>query len=157
MDWNGFLIESLTGIWGMAKQMAVIIFPLLIFVEIIDELGILEKISNLFKNILKHLNLPKEASLPLIIGQAFGLLFGAGLILRATADNKFETKELMSIAVFFAICHAVFEDTLLFMAIGGNGFIILGTRLLLAVIITYLYGKYRTYEAKKQYKSKLSA
>lgn len=155
MDWNGFLHESLTGIWSMAKQMALIIFPLLIFVEIIDEVGILEKISNAFKNILKHLHLPKEASLPLIIGQAFGLLFGAGLILRATADNKFKTDELMSISIFFAICHAVFEDTLLFMAIGGNGVIILGTRLFMAIMITYLYGKYRSYKEDKQIKRHL--
>ncbi len=143
MDWNAFLLESLNGIWGMLKQLAFIIFPLLIFVEIIDKIGLLDKISNLFKNIFRYFNLPKEASLPLIVGQTFGLLFGAGLILRTTQENKLNAGELMSISVFFAICHAVFEDTLLFMAIGGNGAIILGTRLLLACIITFFYGKYR--------------
>jgi len=148
MDWNGFVFESLSGIWGMMKQLAFIIFPLLIFVEVIDEIGLLEKISALFKNTLKHINLPKEASLPLIIGQTFGLLFGAGLILRCTSENKFKTEELMSISIFFAICHAVFEDTLLFVAIGGNGIIILGTRLLLAVFITFIYGKYKTPKTK---------
>jgi len=143
MDWNGFILESLSGVWGMLKQLAIIIFPLLIFVEIIDKIGLLDKISDLFKNIFKFFNLPKEASLPLIVGQTFGLLFGAGLILRTTQENKLNGGELMSISIFFAICHAIFEDTLLFMAIGGNGALILGTRLLLASIITFSYGKYR--------------
>ncbi len=148
MNWNGFILESLSGVWGMLKQLAIIIFPLLIFVEIIDEIGVLDRISDLFNNIFKHFNLPKEASLPLIVGQTFGLLFGAGLILRSTRENKLSSGELMSISVFFAICHAVFEDTLLFMAIGGNGLIILGTRLFLAIIITIFYGKYRERDEK---------
>lgn len=142
MDWNGFFFESISGIWNMMRQLAIIIFPLLILIEIIDKIGLLDMISDLFKDILAYLNLPKEASLPIIVGQIFGLLFGASLILRSTSENEFNTKELMSISIFFAICHAVFEDTLLFMAIGGNGAIILGTRLIFAIIITYLYGKY---------------
>lgn len=151
MEWNAFINECFYGIIDMLKKLALIIFPLLIFVEVTDEIGLLKKISNLFKGFLKHFNLPPEAGLPLIISQTFGLLFGAGLILRSTKENKFKYGELMSISIFFAICHAVFEDTLLFTAIGGNGFIILGTRIILALLITYIYGRYRRNEqlAKK--------
>lgn len=144
MDWSMFFTESITGSFDIIKKLAMIIFPLFITIEIIDEIGLLEKISNIFKIFLRYLNLPKEAGLPILIAQTFGLLFGAGLIIRSTSE--FDQGDMMALAILFAICHAVFEDTLLFVAIGGNGFIILGTRIILAVLLTYIFGKYRYYK-----------
>ena len=143
MDWSAFANDAFFGVINMLKQLALIVFPLFIGVEIIDYFGILEKISKFFQRGLSYLELPREASLPLIIAQSFGLLYGAGLIIRATKEDNLSSGDLMSISVFFALCHAVFEDTLLFAAIGGNGFIILGMRLVLALISTYIYGIYR--------------
>lgn len=143
MNWSAFINDAFFGVLNMLKQLAVIVFPLFIGVEIIDHFGILEKISKFFQKGLSYLRLPREASLPLIIAQSFGLLYGAGLIIRATEEDNLSSGDLMSISVFFALCHAVFEDTLLFAAIGGNGLIILGVRLILALISTYLYGIYR--------------
>ncbi|ACL69585.1 nucleoside recognition domain-containing protein [Halothermothrix orenii] len=141
MDWNGFINEAVTGSVDMVIKIVMIIFPLFIGIEIIEEAGIIKKISKVFKSTLKHFELPETASLPIIVGQSFGLLYGAGLILRYVDDNNFTYKEVTTISVLFAVCHAVFEDTLLFVAIGGNGFIILGMRILLALGVTYLYGK----------------
>ncbi|MGM0548677.1 MAG: nucleoside recognition domain-containing protein [Bacillota bacterium] len=143
MDWNAFFYDSLLGIIGMVKQLALIVFPLFVGVEIIDHLGVLKKISRFFQKVLSIFELPKEASLPLIIAQAFGLLYGSGLIIQATKDDNLSLGDIRSISVFFALCHAVFEDTLLFAAIGGNAFIILAVRISLALISTYFYGIYR--------------
>ncbi len=151
MNWNDFLPEILNGSIGLIKQLAIVIFPLFVVIEITEEIGLLKKISNLFKKITRVFNLPKEASLPIIIGQTFGLIFGAGLLLRCTADDLLKPDELMSISILFAICHAVFEDTFLFVAIGGNGFIILGSRIILALIITFIYGKYRKNKGELSY------
>jgi hypothetical protein len=38
--------------------------------------------------------------------------------------------------LFLATCHAVVEDTLIFVVIGGNGWIMLGVRLLIAFGLT---------------------
>ena len=151
MDWTAFIQDSFLGSVDILKKMLFIIFPLFIGIEIIDHFGILEKISGLFEGVLKIFNLPKEASLPIIVAQSFGLLFGAGLILRATEENDLKQSELMTISIFFALCHAVFEDTLLFTAIGGNGAIILGSRILIAVFITYVYGQYIRRKAEQGY------
>lgn len=143
MDWSLFINDAFFGVFNTLKQLAVIVFPLFIGVEIIDHLGVLEKISQFFHKGLSHLELPDEASLPLIIAQIFGLLYGAGLIIRATDQENITSGDIMSISIFFALCHAVFEDTLLFAAIGGNAFIILSIRVILAFITTYFYGIYR--------------
>ena len=151
MDWTAFIQDSFFGSIDILKKMLFIIFPLFIGIEIIDHFGILEKISGLFEGVLKVFNLPKEASLPIIVAQSFGLLFGAGLILRATEENDLKQTELMTISIFFALCHAVFEDTLLFTAIGGNGAIILGTRILIAICVTYIYGQYVKKNTEQSY------
>ena len=142
MDWTAFFQDSFFGSIEILKKMIFIIFPLFIGIEVIDHFGILEKVSGMFEGVLSIFNLPREASMPIIASQSFGLLFGAGLILRATEENDLKQRELMTIAIFFALCHAVFEDTLLFTAIGGNGIIILGSRVLFAVVITYIYSQY---------------
>ncbi len=151
MEWSNFIPEIWNGSLGLMKQLAIVIFPLFIIIEITEEIGLLEVISKLFKKLLTIFNLPKEASLPIIIGQTFGLVFGAGLLLRCTTDDILKPDELMTISILFAICHAVFEDTFLFIAIGGNGLIILGSRIFLALIFTFLFGKYRKYRGEISY------
>ncbi|OCL26913.1 nucleoside recognition domain-containing protein [Orenia metallireducens] len=142
MDWTGFFSEVINGSLGMLKTVALILFPLLIGVEIVDDLGLLDKFSSLFAPILRNFKLPKDASLPLIVAQVFGITYGAGLIIRSVEEDRLSASELMTMAVFLMVCHAVVEDTLLFVAIGGNGLIMLGSRVVLAVFITYLYTRY---------------
>ncbi|WDC83666.1 hypothetical protein PL321_13860 [Caloramator sp. mosi_1] len=43
-------------------------------------------------------------------------------------------------AVFLGACHAIIEDTLIFVQIGANGWIIFIVRLVAAFIITYIFG-----------------
>lgn len=141
MEWSQFLSETLWGSLDMLKKLAFIIFPLLIVVEVADESGVLNKFSQLFDPILSKFKLSSEASLPLIVAQIFGLTYGAGVMIRSVEDDKLSQSDLKIMAVFLVICHAVIEDTLLFMALGGNGLIILGTRIVLAVSLTYIYAK----------------
>ncbi|WP_245547378.1 nucleoside recognition domain-containing protein [Halobacteroides halobius] len=126
----------------MLKKIALIIFPLLIGVEVADEIGILDRLAQLFNPILKYFKLPKEASIPLLVAQIFGLTYGAGVILRSVEEDQLSASDLMTLAIFLVICHAAIEDTLLFAALGANGLIILGMRVVLAIVITYLYAKY---------------
>lgn len=154
MNWIGFFHDSFFGVISMLKQMALIVFPLFIGVEIIDYYGVLEKVSGLFQGVLQYFQLPREASLPFIVSQSFGLLYGAGLIIRATEEDNLNSGELFSISIFFSLCHAVFEDTLIFAAMGGSGLIILSLRVFLAASITYFYGLYRK---KSTYKSSFNS
>jgi len=38
---------------------------------------------------------------------------------------------------FLSICEAIIEDTLIFVVIGANGFILIAFRFILAIILTY--------------------
>ncbi|WP_027338906.1 nucleoside recognition domain-containing protein [Halonatronum saccharophilum] len=142
MEWGLFFEEVFVGGFDMLTGIAIIIFPLLISVELAEDLGILDRISKLFTPFVKHFDLPKEAGLPLVVAQIFGLTYGAGVLLKIVDEDKLSSRELMIVGVFLAICHAVIEDTLLFIAIGGNWFIILTVRMLLALIVTLVYARY---------------
>ncbi|SJZ86453.1 nucleoside recognition domain-containing protein [Selenihalanaerobacter shriftii] len=141
MPWNQIINEIITGSIGTIKKLILIIFPLMLSLEIGKDLGILDKVSDLFAPVVKIFKLPAEMSLPLLVGQIFGLAYGAGVIIQTVEDEQVPKGKLLIMAVFLIVCHAVVEDTLLFVAIGGNGAIILGTRLILAVVITYFYSR----------------
>ena len=77
-------------------------------------------------------------------GLFLGLVYGAGVIIKAGREGNLDKKDLFLIALFLSSCHAVVEDTILFVAVGGNFFWILGTRLVVAVTVTaaaFLLGK----------------
>ena len=51
-------------------------------------------------------------------------------------------KDLLLLNVFLGICHSLFEDTFLFVAIGGVAWILFSSRLILAIGITYILGRW---------------
>lgn len=56
-------------------------------------------------------------------------------------EKRLPRRELFLMGLFLATCHAVVEDTLIFVAIGGNGWVILGVRIVIAVGMTALLAR----------------
>jgi hypothetical protein len=78
----------------------------------------------------------------MVVGIVLGIAYGAGILLKNVQEKKMNSKDIALTSYFLAVCHAVFEDTLLFVAVGANGFIIIGVRILLAVILISILNKY---------------
>ena len=74
--------------------------------------------------------------LALVAGLTLGIVYGAGVIIKAGREGNLSSRDLFLIALFLSTCHAVVEDTLLFVAVGGNFFWMLGTRLVIATLVT---------------------
>lgn len=130
------LTEGLLGSLALVKQVALIVFPLMLILEILKELKVMNRLGTYFEALLKPLGLSREAALPLITGTCFGLSYGAGVIIQSAREGRMTKAELYLLNVFLSINHAIFEDTLLFMAIGANGLLIFGTRFLVAILLT---------------------
>ena len=58
-----------------------------------------------------------------------------------SSKGNLDKKSLILVSIFLACCHAVFEDTLLFVAIGANGWMLLTIRVLTAFILTAVISK----------------
>jgi hypothetical protein len=90
--------------------------------------------TKLFKN--KNLS----ASFSIITGIILGITYGAGVLI--AEKDKLTKKELLFVGTFLMIAHSLIEDPLLFVLFGANFWILVGIRLVLAVIFSYLVVKF---------------
>ena len=141
MDFMAYLKESSLGSINSILNMAKIIIPLMIIMEILKDAKILEKISKKLKPIAKVFDISNEAVFPLVTGIIFGLAYGAGIIIESVKENDLRKKDLYVLIIFLIACHAIFEDTFIFGALGANLWLLFSTRLILAIIVAYFASK----------------
>jgi hypothetical protein len=128
---------SLLQVW----HLALIVVPLMVGMQILDDLKVLEKVAGQLGKVVRYLGISGQGAFPLVIGLTFGLAYGAGMIIHYARQGQMSRRELVLIITFLCINHSVFEDTLLFVAIGANGFLILLVRFAAAILITFLLNK----------------
>ncbi len=140
-DITTIISEGILGGLKSVLNIAIIVFPLMIVMEIAKDLNILDKISDFCKPLTKWMGVSKESAFPLAIGLVFGLAYGAGVIIQSAKEGNLDKRSLILISIFLVCCHAVVEDSLIFVAIGANGFFLLTVRLVTALILTVLISK----------------
>jgi hypothetical protein len=113
---------SLSSVWTIAR----IVMPLMIVLQLAKDYRVLDYLSRFLKPATDFLGMSKESGFPLLVGFFFGIAFGAGVIVQSAREGNLTKRDLVLLSVFLASCHAVIEDTLIFVAVGANGFIIFG-------------------------------
>lgn len=141
MDFMAYLKDSTMGSLNSVFSMAKIIIPLMIAMEILKDAEILEKISKRLKPISKLFDISNESVFPLLIGMVFGLVYGAGIIIESVEEENLGKKDLYIVMIFLVACHAIFEDTFIFAAVGANLWLLFFTRLIVALVIAYFLSK----------------
>lgn len=141
MDFMAYLKDSTMGSLNSVFSMAKIIIPLMIAMEILKDAEILEKISKKLKPIPKLFDISNESVFPLLIGMVFGLVYGAGIIIESVEEENLGKKDLYIVMIFLVACHAIFEDTFIFAAVGANLWLLFFTRLIVALVIAYFLSK----------------
>lgn len=120
-------------------QIALIIFPLMVGIQILKDLKIIDYLSRRLEPATKKLGLSSgKASVPLLAGLIFGLAYGAGIIIDSAKEEELSQKDLYLLSIFLIACHAVVEDTLLFVPLGINVLPLLLIRLFVAIVITII-------------------
>ncbi len=140
--WSEFIRTVLQGSFKSVFQMAVIIIPLMICLEVAKDMNVLDGMAGWLAPVMRFFRLSQKGAFPLLIGLIFGLAYGAGVILESVKNGDLTWRDLFLINVFLVLCHSVLEDTALFMAVGANGMIILAGRLILAVLVTYILSRW---------------
>src|SRR5699024_2206653 len=82
------------------------------------------------------LGMKENTSFTLVTGLVIGLAFGAGVMIQAVKEDGVEKKDMILALIFLVTCHAVIEDTVIFIPLGIPVLPLLGIRFLMAVIIT---------------------
>ena len=131
------LVGSLSSVWSIAK----VVIPLMIVMQVAKDYHWLDPLSRYLKPLTDFLGMSKESGFPLMVGLIFGLAYGAGVIVQSAKEGNLTQKDMVLLTVFLASCHAVFEDVLIFVAIGANGWLILASRIFAGLLVTYTVSK----------------
>lgn len=141
MDWSGFAREALLGVGNNLYIMAAIVIPVMVALELARDLQVLDRVAGRLAPVLGIFRLSREAAFPLLVGIIFGIAYGAGVLIDEARSGRLSWRDLFLINVFLSVCHAVVEDTALFMAVGADGLVILLGRFIAAVLITYMISR----------------
>jgi hypothetical protein len=131
------LLVALRDVFFLTLKLLMIILPLSIGYEFLKH-----KTKTLEKRQLAVLGISQRGFLPLFTGIIIGLTYGAGIIIHSIRTSDIGRREAFLILLFLSVCHAIIEDTLIFVVIGANGLVIVAFRFALAILLTYLL--YRT-------------
>lgn len=117
----------ISGITGLGK-IVLIVLPLMVLIELAKDSGFMERITARFHGIAGFLRVSEEAVLPLVVGLSIGFSYGSGVIIGAAKEGDLTLKDRYAINIFLSICHSIFEDTLLLVAVGASLFWLIASR-----------------------------
>ena len=86
----------------------------------------------------------------LTVGIFLGITYGAGILIKEVESGRISKEDIFYIGTFLMICHAIIEDTLLFVIFGADFTMAIAIRTVSAIIISYiLLLIYRRNQAKR--------
>jgi len=121
-------------------QLAMIVIPLMIVIQILKDLQWLNKFSKTMAPITKTLGMKENTSTTIAAGLLFGLAYGAGVMIQAVKEDGVSKKDITLAFIFLMACHAVVEDTLIFVPLGIPVLPLFLIRLGVAILLTLLVG-----------------
>jgi len=106
----------------------IILITLLIF--IMDFIKSRKFIKDSKKNVSKRISIT--------VGIFLGITYGAGMLIQEAKSGRVSKDDLFFIGTFLMICHAIIEDTLLFVIFGADFTMVVVIRTVAAIVISYI-------------------
>ncbi|MFA1819184.1 nucleoside recognition domain-containing protein [Virgibacillus oceani] len=149
--WGEIIFQGLQTAFVAVLQLAIIVIPLMIIMQYLREYGWLTAFSNRFAPVTKMLGMEKNTSMTMVAGLTIGLAYGAGLMIQAVKEDGVSKKDMTLALIFLVSCHAVVEDTLIFIPLGIPVWPLLVIRLVTAVVLTMVIAyTWKRYEKRKE-------
>ncbi|GIN11991.1 putative membrane protein YvoD [Shouchella clausii] len=150
-----------TGVMGMVAdglwtaflgvvQLAAIVIPLMLVVQIMRERNWLAVISKSLAPLTRLIGVGENTAVTLASGLTIGLAYGAGVMIDAVKEDRVKKKDLYVVFIFLVACHAVVEDTLVFLVLGIQVWPLLVIRLLTALLLTMVISRLWTQLEKRK-------
>ena len=133
--------EIAQGLGGLMLKIFLIVMPLLMVLEWARNRRWFTRAIDATHSVFRPLGFGPTALFPLITGIIFGIAYGAGVLIPQARSGELDRRQIFLIVAFLGVCHAIVEDTLLFVALGGNGWTIVITRFVAALVIVFALSK----------------
>lgn len=124
-----------------ALQLAMIVIPLMIGIQILKDLKWLNVFTGWMAPVTRGLGMNENTALVLTAGLIFGLAYGAGVLLQAVKEDGVSKKDATLAFIFLVACHAVVEDTLIFVPLGIPVIPLFIIRLCTAIALTLIVSR----------------
>lgn len=128
--------EIISGCLSTVINVLKVLIPLMIFIEFLNAYNVMEKLSKKLIAVTKILGMSPRAILPLLVATVMGITYGTGTLMEMNKKDPLGRKDFLLIAVFYFICHGIFETTAIWATAGANVIVISAGRLLTAAIFT---------------------
>ncbi len=139
--WMGVILHAFHAAITGIVELAVIVISVMMVIQVLKDLGVLDRFADLVRPLMRPLGIEARGAVTMAGGLIFGLAFGAGVILQQVREQKFTKRELTLMILFLCACHAVIEDTLIFIPLGIDVLPLLAIRLTAAVLLTFLIAR----------------
>ncbi|MFY4774969.1 nucleoside recognition domain-containing protein [Metabacillus sp. RGM 3146] len=139
--WGDILLQALIKASLGILQLAVIVIPLMIIIQFMKDYGWLNRLSGLLAPFTRFLGMKENTSMTMVAGLTIGLAYGAGVMIQAVKEDGVSRKDITLAFIFLVSCHAVVEDTLIFIPLGIPVWPLLAIRLSVAVLLTVIIAK----------------
>ena len=118
---------------GTASSMLsilMIIIMLFILLDGLEKIGVIRHFTRLLEPLLRVIGIDPRLAPLTTIGLLLGITYGGGLLIQATQEQVFSPKAKLLALSLISLCHAIIEDTLLFIAFGADIWIVLVARII---------------------------
>ena len=134
---SGVLMAWLVSSLSIALLILVVITALNVLYGTLLAHNLVDKLSKGMSPILTFFGLPKSTGFLWIIGYIIGLSYGGALMMEQMENGTVTRAEAKTLNYHLSMCHAVIEDSLLFVVLGVSIWWIMGVRLAAAWMVVW--------------------
>lgn len=136
-----FLLGLEKAAFGVA-QLAAIVVPLMVVIQFARDLKWLDAFSRLMAPVTRMLGMKENTSMTLASGLLIGLAFGSAVMIQTVKEDGVSNRDITLAFIFLVACHAVIEDTLIFIPLGIPVWPLLVIRVVTAVLLTIVVARF---------------
>ncbi|OKL36440.1 nucleoside recognition domain-containing protein [Domibacillus mangrovi] len=139
--WNAIILLGVEKASFGVLQLAIIVIPLMIMIQMAKDLKWLDAFSKAMAPVTRFLGMKENTSMTLASGMLFGLAMGSAVMIQAVEEDGVSRKDVTIAFIFLVACHAVIEDTLIFIPLGIPVLPLFFIRIVTAVMLTLIIAR----------------
>jgi hypothetical protein len=139
INYKIWLIDILYWVFSQLKMVVLIIciiFIIFLFVKLLTDFKIVDKINRFLYIIFQLIRIKKENTLIVFLCFIVGLSYGWGILREESqTNNNFKGEQAFKIISFLSISHAMIEDVIIFSLLGGSFITMFSIRFFLSFFV----------------------
>ncbi|WP_046174375.1 nucleoside recognition domain-containing protein [Domibacillus indicus] len=139
--WGAIVLLGLQKAVFGVLQLAMIVIPLMVIIQIAKDLKWLDAFSNAVAPVTRFLGMKENTSMTLASGLLIGLAMGSAVMIQAVEEDGVSRRDVTLAFIFLVACHAVIEDTLIFIPLGISVWPLFLIRVVTAVVLTIVVAR----------------